>query len=219
MYKVPYIEAMESFGDILDMSIDVVQVAAMVVAIWTWNRYKHTTERYFLYYLIYVVANENLAYVYQWYTSNNNFFFYNIFMVVSFLFFIYWFGQILKRKTEMYVGIAIFLLSVIIPFTIEAFFSYQWVIPMYTGCVLIIAFTGLYFYSLLNENITTSLYSRPRFWIVIGLFIFHLGYLPIALFLEKNLDYNSLQYIMSLTLVNVIYYGCFIPSFLCRPKN
>ena len=204
----------------LELSFTILQLfqaAAFLAAVWFWRSYKHTTERYFLYFLTYVVLNEALAHAVQKYLDYPNCFLYNIYIIVSFTFYFYWFGLVLKETRHMKISMMVFLVSVGIGFFREDFFNDLWTTPMFVGSLLILFWTVRFFSTYLKDMHTERPTKDPRFWIASGLLIFHFGYLPINL-MKNQLGPEDLAYGLILAMLNVVLNACYIISFLCRPK-
>lgn len=76
--------------------ITALQLAAAVVATFTFNKYKLSNEKYFLYFLWYTflvdATGATLGHVF----SMKNFWLYNAYTISSFLFYFYWYYTILK---------------------------------------------------------------------------------------------------------------------------
>lgn len=191
------------------------QIAALIAAIWYWNAYKHTTQRYFLAFLIYVVVHEVLGLFYQVFLTGYNDILHNVFTLISFLFYFNWLHKILKeRKWIIYILTAIF----IIVYSYDAIQLDPWnnlyLTPIIVGGISILILTISYFVELIREDRVVSFQKSQRFWIVAGLLFFYIGLIPLLLF-HKYLDYSSFNYGFVIDTLNIVLYTCFIKSFLC----
>lgn len=86
--------------------------------------------------------------------------------------------------------------------------------------LLVLTLVVLYFRQLLHELGVTSLRREPMFWVSVGLFIYNVGYLQIALFSNYLLRYSqqlNLQIWAVHSLLFMFLYGCYIRALLLRP--
>lgn len=196
----------------------VFQIAALAAAIWYWHVYKNTTQRYFLWFLIYVVCNEIIGIAYQHIFDHHNDIVHNIFILISFPFYFWWFYQILqKRKWFAQVLFVVFMIAFLYDLFNKNPFDYLFLNPMIAGAFCLLILTISYFVELLNTNSTTSFANSQKFWIVTGLFSFYIGLIPLLLF-HRYLDYGGDFYGIVITVLNAVLYGCIFKSFLCLKK-
>lgn len=88
--------------------------------------------------------------------------------------------------------------------------------------VLILGFVWLYFRKLLNELLVHRLWQEPMFWVSVGLLIYYLGYLQIALFSNYLLRYSSRsgQYIWTIhSLLFIFLYSCYCRALWLSPPK
>ncbi|AXG68927.1 hypothetical protein KORDIASMS9_01146 [Kordia sp. SMS9] len=195
------------------------QIAALTAAIWYWQAYKKTTERYFLWFLIYVVIHEIVGLCYGYFADGLNDIVYNIFTLVSFLFYFFWFHKIIrKRKFLIPLLLSIFLVFFVYDLFDKDLFYYLYLNPIIAGAFCILTLTISYFVELLNTNTITSFASSQKFWIVTGLFSFYIGLIPLLIF-HSYLDYGGNFYAIVITVLNAVLYGCIFKSFLCLEKK
>lgn len=193
-------------------------LAALVAAIWFWKYYKNTSERYFLYYLIYSVLNEFLGFYFKRLFGIDNYIIYNIYMVVSFLFYLYWFQQILKNKILVYILVGFFTVCALYSSITEKMFEKLFRYAFIAGIICIISLTIYYFVKALQSEKITFFLKDSKFWIVTGLFLFHLGFLPILLLHDKLIITNT-TYFLVMTALNVVLYSCYIKAFICTKEK
>jgi len=195
------------------------QIAALVAAIWFWNRYKYTTQRYFLWFLIYVVFHEITGLSYQYFLEVSNDIIYNIFTLVSFLFYFFWFYKILeKRKWLFYLLLTAFVLVFCYELSTKSPMINLYLHPIIVGSFCILILTISYFVELLNANSIVSFAHSQKFWIVTGLFSFYIGLIPLLLF-HSSIDYGGNFYSIVITVLNAVLYGCIFKSFVCLEKK
>lgn len=181
---------------------------------------------YFIPFLFLTIAVECTG---AWFVSKSirNYWIYNVFTTIEFVFYSYLFYLHLKKtvfKKIVVWFIPVFVLLVILNILFKQGFNKTF--NTYTfllGSFFIVIFCCCYFYeSVLPENIDQQLSKQPFFWISSGLLIFYLGSVIInALF--EYLRSNDLQaqgvkiYGIINHSLNVILYGSFcIAFFLCR---
>ncbi|RAJ18093.1 hypothetical protein LY08_00366 [Olleya aquimaris] len=191
-----------------------VQIAALVAAILSWKKYKNTTEKYFLFFLIYIVLNEITGYV----IGGDNLYIYNIYTVLSISFYLFWFHQILNNKGLIKILGFLFLITIVYTAVKQDFWTSLWTFPFIPSSIIIIICSTLFFNSFLNNLKAISYTNSQQFWIVTGLLIFYVGFLPIALTwgMIKPGSYPFRLIIMTL---NLLLYGFYIKSFLCLKQN
>lgn len=197
----------------------VFQIAALAAAIWYWDLYKDTTQRYFLWFLIYVVCHEIIGIAYQYIFDHYNDIVHNIFILISFLFYFWWFDKILqKRKWFVQVLLAVFMIVFLYDLFDKNPIYNLYLNPMILGSFCLLVLTISYFIELLNTNSITSFAKSQKFWIVTGLFCFYIGLLPLLIF-HSYLDYGGSFYSIVITVLNAVLYGCIFKSFLCLEKK
>ncbi len=182
----------------------------------TFNRKQllKSSEKYFLYYLVFIVIHELVAFIQNYYFKISTFVNYNIFDIVSYSFLIYWFYKILdNKKTITFLGI-IYIINIIISLIIEDFFNSYLKINIFGSTIVILILTMSFYTHLLKKREVVSFTNNPQFWITTGLLIFNIGYLPVLILLNLS-NFNSLYVDFGITILNILMYGCFIKAFLC----
>ncbi|MFD1467123.1 hypothetical protein ACFQ48_02720 [Hymenobacter caeli] len=89
--------------------------------------------------------------------------------------------------------------------------------------VFILGLVGLYFRKLLNELWVMSLTREPMFWVSVGLSIYFLGYLQIALFSDYMLRHYSLQTNRNIwsvqNVLHILLHSCYCLALWMRPAK
>ena len=194
------------------------QVAAFIAATLTWKKYKNSTQKNFIFFLGFVLIVEILGYIISQFFHMKSQRVYNVYTVVSFYFFLYWFNLILNKKLLIKIFVLVFSISIGFAILYENFLTELWRIPLTIGTILILICSGLFYYKLLNSDEIFYYQKSQKFWIVTGLLIFYIAFLPIQLF-QPYLNISSLTYSISLTVLNILLYGFLTISFLCIKKN
>ncbi|WGD35568.1 hypothetical protein [Olleya sp. YS] len=191
-----------------------VQIAALVAAILSWKKYSNSTQKYFLFFLIYIVLNEIAGYV----IGGNNLYLYNIYTVLSISFYLFWFHQILDNKWIIKVFGLVFLSTIMYSAIKLDFWTNLWVLPFIPSSIIIIICSTMFFNSFLNHKSAINYINSQKFWIVAGLLIFYIGFLPIALTWDL-IDKGSVPFRLIIMTLNLLLYGFYIKSFLCLKQN
>jgi hypothetical protein len=203
---------------IITISFLFFQIAALVAAIWFWYSYKETTQRYFLWFLIYVVCHEVLGLCCQHFLKVINDILYNVFTLISFPFYFCWFYKILKkRKWLVYVLSTAFAFTFLNDVVHLNPIDYMYLNPIIIGAFCILILTISCFVELLNMDSITSFARSQKFWIVTGLFSFYIGLIPLLLF-HNYLNYGGRFYTIVITILNAVLYSCYLKSFVCLKK-
>ncbi|WP_147677484.1 hypothetical protein [Algibacter pacificus] len=194
------------------------QALAFIVAVLLWHKYKNTPQRGFLGFLAFVVFTEVAAVVCVSMCHIKSYWVYNMFTVISGSFYLYWFYQILSYKKLILAFGLLFFISIVLALFQERFFLGLWRIPLTTITVLVLICSTLYFSELLNSSRVITFKTEQQFWLVTGLLIFYLGFLPLQL-LMPYIKIKGADYLFAIMLLNIIMYGFFTISFLCLRKK
>lgn len=195
------------------------QILALFFGIKNRAKIKDSNQEYFLYFMVYVLVHELACLIFAYYTLIGNNFVINIYIIISFIFYFYWFNKVLKNK-RIYIVVALilFVISVMYSFSLGTFYTKIWFHPMLIGTISILMFVCLIFSEMLNSKEVVNFKQSQKFWFAIGLLIFYLGYLPI-LFFQDYIQSHSINYSLVLTILNIFLYGCFSKGFKCQIKN
>jgi len=200
--------------DLLFVTTAAELTAAIMAVIYFW-KYRASNEKYFLFFLWYVVLVDIVGAVMGYVFEMNNFWWYNLYTVTSFLFYFYWYNSILKsvffRKFIRYFAITFFLVAV------ASFIWQDWDVyhkyTFVTGAFFLLILTVFHFYQLLNSNQVLVVKHKLSFWISTGLLLFSVGMIPLFS-LSEYLNFKGSGFIMTIVSLNIILYGCYIIGFL-----
>ena len=202
--------------------LKIILYTAQGIALWAaivrWNENKHSAQRYFLHFMVFVAVVEISANLSRIYTNLGHSYIYNVYIIVSFLFFFSWFYTIVKPKKMFYWIFGIYAIAIIISVSTESFTKNLLHITLYVGTLLILFLATMYFKSLLEKKEVVHFHKLQPFWIATGLLIFYVGFLPVQ-FLRglEGFDRVNFQFIMMV--LNIFLYGCFVIAFLCPQKK
>jgi len=204
-------------NELLQILITMAQGVALWAIIYRWEFIKHTTERYFLFYLIYIMINEVIAKILT-YSDLGNYALYNIYDLVTYSFFLFWFSKIIPYKKVINALLALYVIGLLTSLFIEDPIHSFLNIHVYTGTTIILILVVLYFASLLQQEQIIHYLKTPAFWITTGLLLFHMGYIPIQFLLSfENFDRTGIYAVLSI--LNILQYGCFTKGFLCNQRK
>lgn len=193
------------------------QAVALLAAAFTYNKYKHTAQKYFLLFIVYSVINDIVFFLLRIFTGERHFFHYNIYVFISFSFYLFWFTKILENTTSLKISKFLMVLVFVYSIIREDFFNKLSEFPLLIGILLVLIYVVQYFVELLKKNEVVNYLSSQEFWICTGILIFHLGYLPFIVLgkYTTNLEGKTIF----ITVLNMFMYGCFIKGFLCTRKK
>lgn len=194
------------------------QVVAFLLAVWFYPCYKKTTEKIFVFFLGYTLLTE-LVGLYTAYVLKVNFTInHNVFIIVSFLVYFYWFYKILisKQQKKLVVVLSgVFLIVGIYNFVTQKHTNFH-AITFIIGALGNIITSLLFFTQLLNDKLQIEVKHNLKFWIATGLLLFNVGMVPLMVFSEEFNAYNKLR-IAILVVLNIILYTCYSLGFiLCK---
>ena len=191
----------------------IIQGLALFFAIKNWKFYKDGKQRFFLHFMVYVIITEIVAYTITFFPQYDNDFVYNIFTLVSFLFYFFWYYKLLISKRILINLLSIsFIIVNIISIIKGSFFAEILSFPVLVGALSVVLLTSLMFVKIIRDKESINYKKSQKFWLATGLLIFYVGYLPLPFFLNV-LDAYSFTYGFLMMLLNILLYGCFIIAF------
>ncbi len=203
------------------------ELISLLTAIFCYKDLKATKMVYFIPFLLLTVFVEFIGYLSIFYNlGDKNYWIYNIFNIIEFIFYAFLFYQNLKipvlKKTVLYFIPLIILFSVynyVFLQGLDRFHTYT----LLFGSFFMVFFCCCYFYEwVLPEQITQNLLKQPFFWICVGLLLFYLGSVIINALFEYLRSSDMLQegkriYKFINQTLNLVLYTSFSISFiLCR---
>ena len=154
--------------------------------------------------------------------SINNILIFNLYAIIDFSFFIYFFREttVENKKRKWYTAL-IFLLALLFllnMFFVQGVFVFN-TYPFITGCILLVILGVNYFYRFFDSPIHFDLVKEPSFWISIAVIF----YFTVAVTITGILNYIATLPVKTMYLlhyiqytVNTLYYILFIIALLCR---
>lgn len=224
-----------------------VEVISTLTGVFFFKKYKSTTARYFIFFLIYLTFCEFIG-SYTTYVHNDGFLSFLIgskieknywwstlyWKIGAIMFFAFYYRRILKTKLFIkiikYISYAFFSFSIIyILLNWEAFFVSFFPIISILGAIVVFLCTVFYFLEILQSDKILSFYKSIHFYISAAIFIWWLIITPIVFFdnytsyqtgvYERDWDYIRLRRYLYL-FSNVIMYSTFTFALIwCRPQK
>ena len=176
------------------------------------------------FYLIYCAANDLISFYLFQIAHLRPFFLYDIFTVVEYCLFSWYFYQIIINKR----------LKKIIPFSIALFIifsiSFYLLLPKSTSfssptagteSVLIIAMCMYYFFDQLKQPNTLMIYSSINFWIIISFLIYLAGTFFLNIYADSMITYKAFinQYILINSSFNILKNLLLCVAMMMNPDN
>ena len=190
-------------------------VAAFLAGI-NYKKFKGSKEKYFLHFLWFTLIIDLIGDILGDFYEVENYFIYNLYMLVSFPFFYYWYFSILQKrihKTYVIMFSSVFLLTAfwnLIDQSWEVYHKYTFV----TGALFTLTCAIFHFWQLLNSDEVLEVKYKLSFWISTGLLLFNMGMIPFML-LSEYFDFSSNAYYFFVIIgLNLILYGCYSLGFL-----
>ena len=214
------------------------EIIAFIFSIYYFKRIKTRESLYFMLFLGFTVFIEMLGF-YPRYLDDfaflaklkgtvfeRNFWLYNIWFLISFLFYTSYFKWNLStKKTKYYLTITSWLYLVIGVFVLifYDFFFYKYSpFTLVTGTLMVFSSVSLYYFELLMSDKLLTLKRSLSFYVSIGVLIFYICFTPIfifSVFLEESNPEFIAIYTILLIVGNYILYSSFIVGFLVCSKK
>ena len=193
-----------------------------LISILAYRRYHD--EKYLrtfpLFFLIVIIVEFTGTWLQARYGTNT--FLYNLYSILEFSFFLFFYLQIFKRasvKRRIRYLLVIFpLLCLVNIFFVQgmhAFHTYSFTL----GSIIINVLGVLYFFQLFNGKEKVNLLKHPAFWINVALIFFYttsMSFLSVLNYVSTLPKSITLQLVKLLVVVNSLKYTLFIIAFLCR---
>lgn len=195
-----------------------IQLLACLAAIYKWKSIRKTPLWIFLPFLIYSFLNEVTTTAFYSFTSINFRYLYNIYCIVSFFVYLYWFDRILKLKLWKWIVTLVFLGAVVYDVITSDSLKQLIKTALLVQAIILLIFSVIYFVRLLNKEEVVHYQLIPEFWIILGLLVFHIAFVP--LFLLTGLGYNIQKaYSIAINILNYILYSSYILGFYVAGKR
>lgn len=201
--------------------INILELIAAILATIHFKKYFFSTERYFFHFLWLTIFIELSGFAWGRYIKTSNIWIYNIYTVISIIFYLLWYKSIIKRiiyRRVITIFTFIFITVSLYGFIYESWKSYH----SYTficGAIFTVLCAWLYFSELLNSNKVLQVKHTLRFWISTGLLLFNVGMIPFMLFSSYFNAYHNYRNVILICL-NVILYTCYSLGFIwTREEN
>jgi hypothetical protein len=192
------------------------QIVTAIAGSMCYYKYKDTYLKYFLFLLWYIVLNDFSAKYYSLNISKYNYFFYNIFQIISFSFYLLLFKNAvksLKNKKIISILLACYYTCYIINLLfIDDFFMDYFSNTYIIGAALIITSILIFLYEILNSDKIIHINKMMVFWISIGLLLMYLPNIPFNLIRNYYKTSPTIPYIYAVNFILVFIYNIIIIS-------
>lgn len=192
-----------------------IQTITVLVSLFCYKKFKTSYYKYFIWLLVYILANEVVALFYGSYIDYGvNQIFYNLYNVINFSF-LFWLFYKLSWDNFFKIFVKIVALLYVSSLILEIFYLkvnyYQkpQIIPFIIGGVGILFCVLVFFFQILNSNKIIFIHKKLIFWICSGYFIYYLSYLPLKVKQNYFAEIDGYHY-----LFNILIVGTFIKNIL-----
>ncbi|MFK8059646.1 MAG: hypothetical protein AB8B78_06085 [Polaribacter sp.] len=200
--------------------INFFELLAAVLATIYYPKYVNTKEKYFLYFLWYVVLTDTYGAISAWIFEKNSMWIYILFFFFSYLFYFCWYYSILVNKRQkkiMLSGILIFLIIAFFDFFTQSW-EHNHIKTYITGSIITVVGSFMFFSEVLNSNQVLNVKNKLGFWISVGLLLFNVGLVPFTIY-SKTFDAEYEFRTIILVGLNVILYTCYSLGFIWMKKE
>jgi hypothetical protein len=192
------------------------QLIAVCFAIYYWKNYRKTHLWIFLPFLVYTFLNELMGtYIALNYQLRVPF---NIYIIVSFFVYLYWYDQLLRLKFWKWIILGIFCAIVVYDIQTRGFLKPLLKTAINFQSIMVLGFSFLFFAQLLRKKEVVHYQKLPEFWIVTGILLFYIGYVPLSLVIGMGYNVQEL-YAYAIIPLNFILYGGYIIGFYVSGKR
>lgn len=195
--------------------LNILPFGAAITATIYLNKYKASQERYFIYFLWFTLAVEFTGIVLRDFMGIENIWLYNLYMLISFLFYYFWYFSILQKvifRRAILIFSFIFVIMALWNLAYQSWSEYH----QYTfvlGAMFTLFCTLFHFWQLLYSDEVLNITRKLSFWISTGLLLFNMGMIPLML-LSEYFNFTGVKYYLLTAILNIILYGCYIIGFL-----
>ena len=173
------------------------------------------------YYLCYVIIVESVSY-YLAYKYHNNLIFCNLTLIFEYSYGLWLISNLVNLKNIKLVCLIAYLafcVSYGLEYKSHRLGLYYFNNADTFGSVIMIGLCLVYYFSLFQDEEYVDILKEPLFWFISGYFIFYTTSISLDTFFQKLVEVRiahsiSLRNII-MKILNFIFYGCWIKSFLC----
>lgn len=196
----------------------IIQLLACIAAIYFWKHYKNTYLWVFLPLMLYTLLNEILVQYLIMKDMNPGRLLYNLYSVISFLIYLYWFDKILKLEYWKWIILLVFLAVSGYDYSLHGFQRQFFKTGLTVQSIFLLSFSVIYYMRLLKDDKIINYMRIPEFWFILGLLTFYIAFTPLQLVTGLGLDIGKAYYI-AIVILNFILYGCYIIGFYATSRK
>ncbi len=202
--------------------IHVLEFLTAILATFYYQKYRNSSEKYFMRFLWFVFI---LDFIIGGYIGlilkTDNVWLYNIYILISYLFYFSWYYKILKNKPLKQTTLVFTFFFIIFDF-------YSFIVEdpkehhinaFIFGAVINLICTIMFFYELLSSKKIINLECTLSFWIATALLLFNIGMIPFMIYTETLIRSDQKLYNIILISLNVILYTCYSIGFIWSKKE
>ncbi len=199
------------------------ELIAAIIGTVKYRDFKNSKLKYVLFFLWYVAFSDFFAGVSYPIFGIPNYIIYNLYYLVVFTFFLWWYQSLLfsiRKKIIVFTFLGFFCAFYIADFLFFQDFVFDFLTYSFTlGTLFITVTVSIYFVEMLYRDVILNVTRSSYFWVSFGLLVFCITYLPFKL-AYRFMDSEKL-FIKSLVLfmINCIQYTCFAIAFLKAKKG
>ncbi|QNM85452.1 hypothetical protein H9W90_14880 [Polaribacter pectinis] len=202
--------------------IHVFEFIAALLATYHYKKYNKSTEKYFMHFLwfVFIIDFGIGGYIGKVLKTENSWV-YNIYFLISFLFYFNWYYKIIQKKKFKQIVFFLAILFVFIDvysFIFEDNKEYH-IKAFVFGAIINLIATLLYFSELLSSKIMIHIKYKLSFWIATALLLFNVGIIPFMIYTEEITMSNQNLYQIILISFNLILYTCYSIGFIWSKKE
>lgn len=202
--------------------IHVLEFITAIFATFYYKKYYKSSEKYFMHFLWFVFVLDFIIGGYIGLILKiDNIWVYNIYILISYLFYFYWYYNKLKTKLLKQITFLFILLFII-------FDCYSFIVEdpkehhinaFIFGAIINLFCTIMFFYELLSSKRIINLECTLSFWIATALLLFNIGMIPFMIYTETLIRSDQKLYMTILISLNVILYTCYSIGFIWSKKE
>ncbi|MFI2744628.1 hypothetical protein ACG2LH_17975 [Zhouia sp. PK063] len=203
--------------------IKFIALLAAIIGTITYKKYKFSNAKYILFSVWFIAITEfsyKLFYYYILDGKTDIFFISNIYDLVQYNFYLWWFRSLItdRKKRNMLLGIAVIHLLLFIANSYFGEFNKPHRYFYALSVILVLIAICFYYVEILKTDRILQFERSIYFWFSLGIILFNVPFVPFW-YAADYLHYSGNIYNIVVFSLNAILYGCFIIGFLYSKKQ
>lgn len=222
--------------------IHLIELLAAIIGVRYIQKYREDKiSRYFVWFLWFVVTIEtfglvprlikgveSLFFLKKTFFAEDNYWLYNPYLIVSLVFYIFFFSSHVKLKKNKnilrFLAILFFISAIVNLVFSKVFFEAISAYTFILGGVIIFVSIFLYFYEVFQSDNILYFNKLFPFYVAVGTLVFHLTVTPLLIYSKYYSESSNPEFVKIyttiLTIANVFMYTCYTIGFIvCYKKN